>query len=656
MRYLSRLLFLAVPSLSLLPIANSFAQTVSQVAPKSSPPPQMQMVRLSFVRGDVKVSTGLNGKPDLDGGWVVAGVNFPIEEGTTLATEAGRAEVEFENGSMIYLAEQSVLQFRRLSASSTGTTTKVTLVTGRATFAFESSGHDEIFIKTADVLLHLNSHRVFRVDTALDGAVFRVVEGQFHFSAVSPRQPFSAGPGDAFQCVNGVLSPEPNLEDDRDQKSWDQFVNEEQMARKADIATGLQESGLSAPIPGLADLVRSGTFSDCAPYGKCWEPNLSESVDNAASSPAMPAQPQNPIATATPNPTANPASSCDATLNPGVRCVWETEDLGAFNLYEGPCGRGPMIQKHWWVNKFVRYAPQDPKGQVLQKKWGMNETLNSYELALTVYPGWWRFPWATCRAGSWISVPHPERFACKPEKGSKPGKCPPPKKWVAGPKRKTGSFVRVRVGKTEGFVPKHPLDQKGKPPLNTQGGILIFRGKGADQQEEIVNPPKTLQFLKSDPSTYEANWRKALPKTERPVIQSKLFKPSPELAHQDIRFDFKTKNFVATANPANGSAEKNRPVVVAHLGAGQVAPVRSGNTAQASGNSTQSRSHSSSTGASTTASSNRANSESRNSNSSRTSSTESRGYSQSYSSSSASENRTTSQPSSSGSASASPRH
>jgi hypothetical protein len=406
------------------------------------------MVRLSYVQGDVKVSTGLNGTPDLGADWVPAGVNFPIEEGTTLATEQGRTEVEFENGSVIYLGEQSVLMFRRLTATATGTATKVTLLTGRATFAFEPNAHDDIFIKTANLLLHLNSLRVFRVDTALDGAVFRVVEGQFHFSPVSPQEPFSSGPGDAFQCVNGVLSPEPNLQDDADQKSWDLWVNEERMARKADIAVGLQESGLSAPIPGLVDLVRGGTFSDCSPYGKCWEPGLPASPSSTPFAP--PSQSQNPTPSATPIPNASAANSCDATLNPGVRCVWQTENLGSFNFYEGPCGRGPMIQKRWWVDRFVRYSPQDPNGQVLEKHWSLAEQLDGY-------PGWWRFPWATCRAGSWIPAPHPERLACHPS--GKPEKCPPPKKWVVGPKRKTGSFVRVRIGKTEGFVPKHPLDQ-----------------------------------------------------------------------------------------------------------------------------------------------------------------------------------------------------
>jgi hypothetical protein len=651
MRYLSRLLLLVLFFLAFLTVFNPSAQTFSQVAPKASAPPQTQMVRLSYVQGYVKVSTGVNGKPDLDKDWAVAGVNFPVEEGTTVATEQGRAEVEFENGSMIYLAEQSVLQFRWLSATAVGTTTKVTLLTGRATIDFASNGYDEIYLKTADLSLHLTTPRVLRVDTALDGAVFRVVEGQFQFTgATPPLQPFSAGPGDAFQCVDGVLSPEPNLVDDADQKSWDQWVNEERMERKADIATGLQEAGLAAPIPGLADLVRGGTFSDCPPYGKCWEPNLAESSSGAAApsvaaSAASPSQIPTPASTSIPN--ANAARNCDATVNPGVRCVWETEDLGQFNYYEGPCGRGPMSERHLWMNKLVLYTPQDPLGKVLQKNLSMQDLTNPYSAA-TNYPGWWRFPWATCRAGSWVPVAHPERFACKPEKGGKPGKCPPPKKWVVGPKRKTGSFVRVRMGRTEGFIPKHPLDKKGKPPLNAEDGILTFKGNGAEEQEKLVETPKNLQVLGTDSATYEANWRKALPKIERPVIEGKLFRPSSELAGQDIRYDYKSKNFVTSAKATEGSGEKYRPIVVAHVGANKI---YSGNGAGGGGNSGQSGSRSGGSSA-TARNSSHGNSESRGSTSSRSSS-ESRGSSQSYSSS-ASESRAASPPSSP--APSSPRH
>src|SRR5208282_5952556 len=113
-----------------------------------------QIVRVSYVQGEVKLSLGIDGSPDLGKHWIAAGVNFPIEEGATLATEEGRAEVEFENGSMAYLADHSVLQFDRLASNSQDTSTHVTLLTGRATFVIESSAHDFFTIYTAKAELN----------------------------------------------------------------------------------------------------------------------------------------------------------------------------------------------------------------------------------------------------------------------------------------------------------------------------------------------------------------------------------------------------------------------------------------------------------------------------------------------------------------------
>ncbi len=148
-------------------------QTPATAAATSRP----QAVRVSYVQGEVKVSTGTAGQPDLSTKWVAAGVNFPIVKGATLATENGRAEVEFENGSMAYLAEHSVLQFLKLKSDPQGTTSLIRLLTGRATFELESNGHDVFEIGSSAAMFRMKEKTALRVESALDGALFRVVEG-----------------------------------------------------------------------------------------------------------------------------------------------------------------------------------------------------------------------------------------------------------------------------------------------------------------------------------------------------------------------------------------------------------------------------------------------------------------------------------------------
>src|SRR5216684_9212121 len=87
-----------------------------------------RVVRLSRADGQVLVS-----HPGGDG-WEEALVNLPLQEGDTLATQGGFAEIEFENGATAYLAENSSLQFTQLGFSGSGRVTQLNLTQGAGTF------------------------------------------------------------------------------------------------------------------------------------------------------------------------------------------------------------------------------------------------------------------------------------------------------------------------------------------------------------------------------------------------------------------------------------------------------------------------------------------------------------------------------------------
>src|SRR5260370_760073 len=61
-----------------------------------------RIIRLSLVQGDVRFARQTHGDPlsDSTATWETAGLNLPIRQGYVLATDNGRAEVEFENGAM----------------------------------------------------------------------------------------------------------------------------------------------------------------------------------------------------------------------------------------------------------------------------------------------------------------------------------------------------------------------------------------------------------------------------------------------------------------------------------------------------------------------------------------------------------------------------
>ena len=94
------------------PAADTAAAEPASQHPKTVYP---QIVRLSLVQGDVRVAVGkLKGQPEMSP-WVQAAANMPLESGFSVVTGKGRAEIEFEDASTMYLGENSALTFDELT-------------------------------------------------------------------------------------------------------------------------------------------------------------------------------------------------------------------------------------------------------------------------------------------------------------------------------------------------------------------------------------------------------------------------------------------------------------------------------------------------------------------------------------------------------------
>ena len=95
----------------------SFAVFAGSASPGSTAVQSAFSARLSYLEGDVRLSLGREGEPYLGKDWIEASAGMGIQEGYSVATQDGRAEVEFENGSMLYLAPHSLLMFYDLSTN-----------------------------------------------------------------------------------------------------------------------------------------------------------------------------------------------------------------------------------------------------------------------------------------------------------------------------------------------------------------------------------------------------------------------------------------------------------------------------------------------------------------------------------------------------------
>src|SRR5277367_1738085 len=83
------------------------------IHPAAADSSHARVIRLSLVQGDVRFTSEAHGDPlaDQTAQWEKAQANLPIRQGYVISTDNGRAEVEFENGAMAFLNENTVLEF-----------------------------------------------------------------------------------------------------------------------------------------------------------------------------------------------------------------------------------------------------------------------------------------------------------------------------------------------------------------------------------------------------------------------------------------------------------------------------------------------------------------------------------------------------------------
>ena len=106
----------------------------------------VRIVRLSLVEGDVQYQ-----RPGAD--WEDAKLNLPIQQGFRLQTANGYAEVEFEQGLTIRLANNSSLEFADLSLLDSHRITKLNLSAGTAVVTAHLSRNDDLSIAASGMQL-----------------------------------------------------------------------------------------------------------------------------------------------------------------------------------------------------------------------------------------------------------------------------------------------------------------------------------------------------------------------------------------------------------------------------------------------------------------------------------------------------------------------
>jgi len=234
-----------------------------------------RIVRLSYVQGDVRFASEYKGDPmtDTNANWQTAVMNLPLRQGYVIATGDGRAEIEFENGELAFLDQNSVLEFFDLSRDDADRITRLILRQGSAEFSVRPLQHDYFSVTGGDFSVEALHKTTFRMNNFDDGSTLNVLRGAL---SVLPKdedgiplergQSYSAKVGDeAAPAIGHAL----------DTDEFDQWASNRIEQNAAATATAAQ----AAPTPygpeytsGYSDLYTYGAWSNLPGYGLCWQP------------------------------------------------------------------------------------------------------------------------------------------------------------------------------------------------------------------------------------------------------------------------------------------------------------------------------------------------------------------------------------------------
>jgi hypothetical protein len=251
--------------------SNIQAQAVNMAQPGNdaqSNAANSRIARLSFAQGDVQVL-----RPDED--WQPAEINLPLQQGFRLATTDGRAEIQFESGLILRLAEDSILEFTQLDTGQNGgRITKLTLTQGTIIVTADLRPIDSFSIDAPNAHVFTQQPSRFRIDTTQGDSWVGIFVGDVMVKSetgetkVTKGHTFHISGGDPSQ-VSIDMNAAP---DDFDQWAGDRDQTIQQGYHDAVQYVANYAPDYSDYSYGLSDLSSYGHWAVSPGCGLCWEP------------------------------------------------------------------------------------------------------------------------------------------------------------------------------------------------------------------------------------------------------------------------------------------------------------------------------------------------------------------------------------------------
>jgi hypothetical protein len=240
------------------------------VQPAAADSSHARVIRLSLLQGDVRFTREAHGDPlaDQKAQWETAQANLPVRQGYVIATDNGRAEVEFENGAMAFLNENTVLEFFDLSLEDGARTTRLVLRQGSASFYVNPANGDYFSVTGGDFTVEASGKGSFRINNFDDGSNVDVLTG--HASVLHKKETTQLSKGQSLSMKAGEDTV--NLGRLPADDDFDHWVSGRIDSVSTATNASLQYTSSSNYLPGYADLYTYGAWSSCGGFGYGWRP------------------------------------------------------------------------------------------------------------------------------------------------------------------------------------------------------------------------------------------------------------------------------------------------------------------------------------------------------------------------------------------------
>lgn len=232
-------------------------------------------VRLGYVDGTVQLVQDNQVLADQ------AVANTPLFEGTLVATAGdGRAEIQFEDGSLARIAPNSSLLLSVLRGKGGAAQTEITLQGGLGYFELQAAANSgQMRIRFGDTVVTAQAFTVMRIDLDTLPGSLAVFTGNAHMERGSALtldlhegQSVTLDASDASRYTLAETIP---------QDSWDAWNSDRDQALQAEYAdrTGATSSQSDSSNPAWADLDANGNWYNVPGQGYVWSPYDASSSD-----------------------------------------------------------------------------------------------------------------------------------------------------------------------------------------------------------------------------------------------------------------------------------------------------------------------------------------------------------------------------------------